>query len=67
MYLFTFILTVGSKYSVPCPKEASLLTLVSLMYVLEHFWSHPPWYYDPVSTSVKVQKLVMPGSPSVVG
>ena len=37
---------LGPKYSVRFPKEASLLTLVSLMYVLEHFWSHLLWYYD---------------------
>ena len=42
---------LGPKYSVPCPKEASLLSLVSLMYILEHFWSHLPWYYDSVPTS----------------
>ena len=42
---------LGSKYSVPCPEEASLFTLVPFMYVLEHFWSHLPWYYDSVSTS----------------
>ena len=42
---------LGPKYSVPCPKEASLLTLVSLIYVLEHFCSHFPWNYDSVPTS----------------
>ena len=42
---------LGPKYSVPCPKEAVHLALVAFMYVLEHFWSHLPWNYDPVPTS----------------
>ena len=25
--------------------------LVSLMYVLEHFWSLLPWYYDSISAN----------------
>ena len=41
----------GPKYSVSCPKEASLLTLVTFIYVLEHLWVHLPWHYDSVSTS----------------
>ena len=42
---------LGPKYCISCPKEASLLTLVSFMYVLEHLWLHLSWHYDSVSTS----------------
>ena len=49
--LLNVISYLGPKYSVSCSMEASLLTLVTLMYVLEHLWSHLPWYYDSVSTS----------------
>ena len=38
---------LGPKYSVPCSKETALLALVAFVYVLEHLWSHLPWYYDP--------------------
>ena len=38
------------KYSVPCPKEISLLALMSLVYILEHFRFHLFWHYDSIST-----------------
>ena len=55
---------LGPKYSVPCPKEASLLALVSLMYVLQHFWSHLPWYYDSVMSPDSMDSIPLCGQNS---
>ena len=49
--LLNVISHLGPKYCISCPKEASLLTLVTFMYVLEHLWLHLSWHYDSVSTS----------------
>ena len=50
-HMIHFYMSCWTSWVILSQKEASLLALVSLVYVLEHLWSHFLWHYDSVPSS----------------